>query len=139
MRFRPLWSEWWMHRFFQKSTPCFENWTFINVHFWKMASESWNFHTSSLFGISPPKITRLPLCFIYLLALGSRDDHNAAKNKIWYFLYILRLIFPTCPFLWKVVFHKKLLSFFNIETIYENLSSIFLNNSLPYTKLPVGL
>jgi len=23
--------------------------------------------------------------------------------------------------------------------IYENLSSIFLNNSLPYTKLPVGL
>ena len=35
MRFRALCSEWWSRCFFQKSTPGFQKWTFIFVHFWK--------------------------------------------------------------------------------------------------------
>ena len=55
----------WSESFFPNLKLFFRKWTFINVHFWKMASESWNFHTSSLIRRPPCQSCGrglLPLC-----------------------------------------------------------------------------
>ena len=74
-----------MHCFFYISTPGFQNWTFINVHFSKRASESWNFHTSSLFRRPPSQFCGVTflLCFTFYFF---RDlEHYGVDRVIAYF------------------------------------------------------